>query len=121
MLAAAIGVDRAVEADIGRVVAGDDRARRVDRERGRQPGRFGFRGTPAVVERDPLLALEAATFVARGAASLARHHTGRHIHAPIMGCRWEHFKNIIRFRWSSRRWTLPRTCRRHWRRSPGRG
>ena len=30
VLAAAIGVDRAVEADIGRIVAGDDRARRID-------------------------------------------------------------------------------------------
>ena len=32
VLAAAIRVDRAVEADIGRVVAGDDRARRIDAE-----------------------------------------------------------------------------------------
>src|SRR5438067_10230665 len=99
MLAAAIRVDRAVEADIGRVVAGDDRPRRVDRQNCRQPRRLFLQRAPAIIECDPLLALEAAGFVASGAASLARLGGGRHIHAPIMGCRWEHFKNIISFLW----------------------
>ena len=36
MLAAAIGVDRAVEADVGRAVAGDDRPGLLDRDRGAQ-------------------------------------------------------------------------------------
>ena len=40
VLAAAIRVDRAVEADIRRVVAGDDRARRVDAEPGFEPRRL---------------------------------------------------------------------------------
>src|SRR5438067_5140808 len=99
MLTAAIRIDRAIEADIGRVVAGDDRARRIDREGRQQSCRLGFDRVPAIVERHPLLALEAAAFVAPGAASLARHDTGRHIHDPIMGCRWEHFKNKNQYRW----------------------
>ena len=58
VLAAAIGVDRAVEADIGRVVAGDDRARRVDAERRRRSGAGSSSAdAPAVVERRPALRL----------------------------------------------------------------
>src|SRR5439155_24315374 len=79
--AAAIGVDRAVEADIGRVVARDDRAGRIDAENRRDPARLFFHSAPAVIEGDPPLALEAAGRVADGAASLARHDAARHIHA----------------------------------------
>ena len=39
VLAAAVGVDRAVEGDVGALVAGDDRARPLDRHLGRGPGR----------------------------------------------------------------------------------
>ena len=61
VLAAAIRVDRAVKPDIRRVVAGDDRARRIDAELGFEPRRLALLGMlPAVVEGDPFLALEAA-------------------------------------------------------------
>src|SRR5262249_14331424 len=49
VLAAAIRVDRAVEADIGRLVAGDDFAARVDADAGRKR-RQVFKTLPAVVE-----------------------------------------------------------------------
>src|SRR6266849_1780130 len=85
MLAAAIGVDRAVEADIGRVVARNDRAGRIYAEDRRDPARPALQLTldraPAVIKGDPPLALEAAGLVADGAASLARHDAARHIHA----------------------------------------
>ncbi len=86
MLAAAIGVDRAVEADIGRVVAGDDRAGRVNLQPGGERHRLGLGAghAPAVVEGDALLALEAPARVADGAAALARKGGGRHTHADKM-------------------------------------
>ena len=68
MLAAAIRVDRAVEADIGRVVAGDHLARGVDRDRGLER-RQVVEALPAVVEGDPRLGLEAAAVVGLGAAA----------------------------------------------------
>ena len=50
VLAAAVGVDRAVERDVGRVVAGDDRLGLLPGHLGRERlGRFVLR--PAVVER----------------------------------------------------------------------
>ena len=85
VLAAAIRVDRAVKPDIRRVVAGDDRARRIDGELGFEPRRLVVLGMlPAVVEGDPFLALEAACLVARGAASLARLDGCRHMHELIL-------------------------------------
>ena len=68
MLAAPVGVDRAVEADIGRIVAGDDLARGIDRDRGLERRQF-IEALPAVVERDPRLSLEAAAVVGLRAAS----------------------------------------------------
>ena len=51
MLAAAIGIDRAVEADVGRVVAGNNLAGGVDRDRRLERRQFVERA-PAVVEGD---------------------------------------------------------------------
>jgi hypothetical protein len=85
VLAAAIRVDRAVKPDIRRVVAGDDRARRVDVEPRLHPRRLVVLDmAPAVVEGDPLHALEAACVIARGAASLARLDGCRHMHELIL-------------------------------------
>ncbi len=52
VLAAAIGIDRPVEADIGELVAGDDLARGVERDRGLER-RQVLEALPAVVEHDP--------------------------------------------------------------------
>ena len=68
MLAAAIGIDRAVEADIGRVVAGDHLARGVERDRGLER-RQVFQALPAIVEGDPGFGLEAAAVVGLRAAA----------------------------------------------------
>src|SRR6476659_4374469 len=62
MLTAAIGVDRAIEADIGRVVAGDHLARGVDRDRGLEDGKI-LKALPAVIECDPRLGLVAPAAV----------------------------------------------------------
>ena len=67
MLAAAIGIDRAVEADVGRGVARDDGARGVARQRRAQRRQFlivhrvdrGF-GLPAIGRANAPLAVEAA-------------------------------------------------------------
>src|SRR5690606_33208374 len=56
MLAAAIRIDRAVETDIGRIVAGDDRARSVDRHAGLERRQL-IEALPAIVESDPRLGL----------------------------------------------------------------
>ena len=68
VLAAAVGVDRTVEADIGRVVAGDDLARGIERDRGLER-RQVVEALPAVVEGDPRLGLEAAAIVGLRAAA----------------------------------------------------
>ncbi len=75
MLAAAIGVDRAIERNIGRVVPRDDAPRPVERHRRVEAGRGGFRavlGVPAVVRPAGPQTLEAAAAVGHGAASRAR-------------------------------------------------
>ena len=78
VLAAAIGIDRTVEADIGRVVAGDDLARSVDRHL-RLERRQLVERTPAVVEGDTRHRLVAARGIALRAAPAAAlvldHHT----------------------------------------------
>jgi hypothetical protein len=68
MLAAAIGIDRAVEADIGRIVAGDDFSRGIERDAGLERRQF-VEALPAVVEGDPRLGLEAAGGVGLRAAA----------------------------------------------------
>ena len=70
VLAAAVGVDRAVEGDVGAVVPGDDRARALDRDLG-AGGRDLLVDVPAVVDGDALVALEAAGHVEAGAAGAA--------------------------------------------------
>ena len=70
VLAAAIGIDRAVERDVRRVVARDDLARRVDRHRGLERRQF-FERLPAVVERDPRERLVAARGIRLRAATAA--------------------------------------------------
>ena len=68
VLAATIGIDRTVEADIGAVVAGNDRLGRLDmlvrRERGQR-----LLGFPAVVDRLAGVALEAAGRIGLGPAA----------------------------------------------------
>src|SRR5216684_8722397 len=51
MLAAAIGIDRLLEADVGRVVARDDRARALLGDCGLERSLVLLPGGPAVVER----------------------------------------------------------------------
>ena len=68
VLAAAIGIDRTVERDVGGVVAGDDLARRVDRDRGLEQRQL-FERLPAVVECDPRGRLVAARGIRLRAAS----------------------------------------------------
>ena len=67
MLAAAIGVDRAVEADVGRVVSRDDGARPLDRHLGLERRRL-FGQIPAVVEALAFDRLEAGMRVRDRAA-----------------------------------------------------
>src|SRR5215831_12368128 len=80
MFAAAVRVDRAVEADIRRVVASDDRACRVDAQRRGQWRRLFVGRTPTIVERHALFGFEAPAVVARGTPSLALSEGDRHIH-----------------------------------------
>ncbi len=68
MLAAAVRVDRTIEADIGRIVAGDDLARGIDRDRGLERRQF-IEALPAVVERDARLGLEAPAGIGLRAAA----------------------------------------------------
>src|ERR1700691_236651 len=68
MLAAPIRIDRTVEADIGRVVAGDDLARGIDRDRGLERRQF-VETLPAVVERCARFGLEAPAVVGLRAAA----------------------------------------------------
>src|ERR1700681_440371 len=62
VLAAPAGVDRTVEADIGRIVAGDDLARGVDRDRGLER-RQVVEALPAIVARDAGFVIAAAAIV----------------------------------------------------------
>ena len=68
VLATAIGIDRAIEADIGRVVAGDDLARRIDRHT-RGERRQILETLPAVVEADAGFRLVAPGRVRQRAAA----------------------------------------------------
>ena len=67
MLTAAIGVDRAVEGDVRRVVARDDVARLLVGDLGLE-GRQLFQRTPAIILRDALLGLVAPARIDRGSA-----------------------------------------------------
>src|SRR6202022_4799451 len=68
MLAAPVRVDRTVEADIGRLVAGNDLARGIERDRGLERRQF-IETLPAVVEGDTRFRLEAAAGVGLRAAA----------------------------------------------------
>src|SRR3954471_9326342 len=68
MLAAAIGVDRSVEANIGGIVAGDYFSRGIDGDAGLERRQF-VEALPAVVERDPRLGLEPAACIGLRAAA----------------------------------------------------
>ncbi len=71
VLAAAIGVDRAVEGDVGRGVARDDGARGVVRQRRAQRRQLVLvEDVPAVGRTDLLLVVEAARRVAERAAAV---------------------------------------------------
>src|ERR1039457_4086849 len=68
VLAAAIGIDRAVETDVGRIVAGDDLAGGVGLHRGLERRQFVER-PPAVVEGDARQWLVAAGGIGLRAAA----------------------------------------------------
>src|SRR5882757_775600 len=70
MLAAAIRINRTVEANVGGVVARDHLAGGVDRDRGLERWQF-VEALPAVVEGNPGLGLEAAAGVGLRAAAAA--------------------------------------------------
>src|ERR1700692_2113642 len=70
MLAAAIWIDRAVEGNVRRIVAGDDLARRVRRYRGLERWQI-LKALPAVVEGNPRQRLIAARRVRQCAAAAA--------------------------------------------------
>ena len=62
MLATPVRIDRTVEADIRRIVAGDHLARGIECDRGLERRQF-IEALPAVVERHARLSLEAAAAV----------------------------------------------------------
>src|SRR5580704_14172207 len=68
MLATPVGVDRTVKADIRRIIAGDDLARGIERDRGLERRQF-VEALPAIVERDARLGLEAAAVIGLRAAA----------------------------------------------------
>src|SRR6478736_5882164 len=68
MLAAPVRIDRAIEADIGRIVAGNDFARGIDRDRSLERRQF-IEALPAVIEGDARFSLEAAAVVGLRAAA----------------------------------------------------
>ena len=68
VLAAAIGIDRAVEGNVGGIVAGDDLPRRVDRHR-RPERRQILDAQPTVIEGDAGQRLEASGAVGDRAAA----------------------------------------------------
>ena len=68
MLAAPVRIDRTVKADIGRVVAGDDFARGIQRDRGLERRQF-VETLPAIVECDAGFGLEAAAVIGLRAAT----------------------------------------------------
>jgi hypothetical protein len=68
MLATPVRVDRTVEADIGRIVAGDDLARGIHGNRGLEWRQF-IEALPAVIERDTCFSLEAAAVIGLRAAA----------------------------------------------------
>src|SRR5947209_4487461 len=70
MFAAAVRIDRSIEADIGRVVAGDDLAGGIDRYRGFEWRKF-VETLPSVVEGNPRLSLETSARVGLRAAATA--------------------------------------------------
>ena len=70
MLAAAIGIDRAVERDVGRAVPRDDGARRVFHHLRAQGRRRLVLPGPAIVEADIFLQIEAARGVGARAAAV---------------------------------------------------
>ena len=89
VLAAAIDVDRTVEAEVGRVVARDHRAARVGPHLGAQRRRRLVDGAPAVVESLAAQALVAPAPVARRPPPLAQVP-----HRRTIDRRKEHYKNI---------------------------
>src|SRR3981081_3118184 len=68
VLAAAVGIDRAVERDVGRIVAGDDLAGGVDRDRGLERRQI-LQALPAVAVALARQRLEAAARVRLRAAA----------------------------------------------------
>src|SRR3984957_15162084 len=70
VLAAAIRIDRAVEGNVRRIVAGDDLARRIRRHRGLERRQF-LKALPAVVEGNPRQRLIAARRIRQAAAAAA--------------------------------------------------
>src|SRR3546814_16522662 len=72
VLAAAIGIDRAIEGDVRRVVVGDDPARGIDRKGGGEARRLLLGRAPTVVHRLALRRLVASVPIADGAAYLPR-------------------------------------------------
>ena len=70
VLAAAIRIDRTVEGNVRRIVAGDDLARRIDRHRGLERRQF-LQALPAVVEGDARQRLVTAGRIRHGAAAAA--------------------------------------------------
>ena len=93
MLAAAIGVDRAVERNVGGIVARDDGLGAVARQDRVERMRRRVLAAPAVIDPDLDLRLEPPGRIAEGAAALAR-PIGKHlVHAPDMTSALEQIKN----------------------------
>src|SRR5206468_10568621 len=81
MLTAAVRVDRPVETNVRRVVASDDRPRRIHGQCRGQRHRLLVCRAPAVVQGDALFGFEASAVVACSPAPLAGPNCGRHLHA----------------------------------------
>ncbi len=65
MLAAAIGIDRTVEGDVGRIIAGDDAAGLFDLNFGAER-RQVFQALPAIIDQFAGNGLETSGWVERG-------------------------------------------------------
>src|SRR5207342_3529101 len=114
VLAPAIGIDRAVERQIGRIVAGDDLPRGVDRHGGLERRQI-IDGLPTVIEADPserliapravrMRAAAAPALTVEGGPTLARRgnggqrrrrasQCGRTTHGVYNSAEWERNKN----------------------------
>ena len=97
MLAAAIGIDRTIEADVGRIVARDDAFRLFEMDVGRQSGQV-FERAPAVVEILARMALEAAALAGQSPPAAPPLAVDQKVRRPEPAVRMENAVNAAETR-----------------------